>query len=136
MFEGDPRMTRFVLSFTPLLPIPVLWVLAVLALVVVALGFLTRRRGTTLRALAFALMVLAMADPSLVREDREGLKDVVAVVIDQSGSQTIGDRAAQDGAGQDRAHAGSRQARQCRAALHRQRPVGRRERRKRGSLRP
>ncbi len=88
-------MTRFVLSFTPLLPIPVLWVLAVLALVVVALGFLGRRRGTTLRALAFALMLVALADPSLVREDRQGLKDVVAVVIDQSGSQTIGDRAAQ-----------------------------------------
>ena len=87
-------MTRFVLSFTPLLPMPVLWGLAVLALVVVALGFLARRRGTTLRALAFALMLLALADPSLVREDREGLKDVVAVVIDQSGSQTIGDRAA------------------------------------------
>ena len=88
-------MTRFVLSFTPLIPMPVLWGLAVLALVVVALGFLARRRGTTLRALAFALMLLALADPSLVREDREGLKDVVAVVIDQSGSQTIGDRAAQ-----------------------------------------
>ena len=88
-------MTRFVLSFTPLLPTPVLWILAILALVVVALGFLAGRRGTTLRALAFALMLLALADPSLVREDREGLKDVVAVVIDQSGSQTIGDRAAQ-----------------------------------------
>ncbi len=88
-------MTRFVLSFTPLLPIPVLWILAALALVVVALGFLGRRRGTTLRALAFALMLVALADPSLVREDRQGLKDVVAVVIDQSGSQTIGDRAAQ-----------------------------------------
>jgi hypothetical protein len=33
-----------------------------------------------------------MSDPSLVREDRYSLKEVVAVVVDQSGSQTIGER--------------------------------------------
>ena len=36
-----------------------------------------------------------LADPSLVREDRQPLKDVVAVVLDRSASQTIGERTAQ-----------------------------------------
>ena len=88
-------MTRFALSFTPLVPVALLWALAAMAAVVVVLGFLGRRRGTTLRALSFALLILALADPNLVREDRKGEKDVVAVVLDQSGSQSIGDRTAQ-----------------------------------------
>ncbi len=88
-------MTRFALSFTPLVPVALLWALAAMAAVVLVLGFLGRRRGTTLRALSFALLILALADPNLVREDRKGEKDVVAVVLDQSGSQSIGDRTAQ-----------------------------------------
>ena len=88
-------MTRFTLSFAPFLPVAWLCAMALLALVVAALGYRARRRGTTLRLVALGLIVLALADPSFVREDREGLKDVVAVVLDQSGSQTIGERMAQ-----------------------------------------
>ncbi len=88
-------MNRFSVEFAPLLPVPLLIGLAVAALAVVLLGFWGRRRGTFLRALALGLILVALADPSFVREDRQGLKDVVAVVLDQSGSQTIGERAAQ-----------------------------------------
>jgi hypothetical protein len=88
-------MNTFNLSFSPLLPWPVLIGLGVLALIVVALGFYGRRRGTWLRALGLGLLLLALTDPSLVREDRAGMKDVVAVVVDKSGSQTIGERQAQ-----------------------------------------
>ena len=88
-------MTRFTLSFAPLLPTAVLVALAIAAVAIVALGFWGRRRGTLLRAVAFGLILAALADPAFVREDREGLKDVVAVVVDQSGSQTIGERMAQ-----------------------------------------
>ncbi|RYB04697.1 hypothetical protein [Lichenibacterium ramalinae] len=94
-------MTRFALSFTPLLPLALLWALAAVAVAVVALGLLGRRRGTLLRAFGLALLLLALADPSLVREDRKPEKDVVAVVIDQSGSQTIGERAAQTAKARD-----------------------------------
>ena len=82
-------------DLAPLLPVPVLIALALVSLAIVALGFWTRRRGTTLRALALALILAALADPLLVREDREAQKDVVAVVLDESGSQTIGERMAQ-----------------------------------------
>src|SRR5271167_4479651 len=85
-------MNQFNLSFAPLLPWAVLIAFAALALVVVALGVFARRRGTWLRALGLALLLLALTDPSLVREDRSGLKDVVAIVVDRSGSQTIGER--------------------------------------------
>jgi len=45
-------MTRFALSFTPLVPVALLWALAAMAAVVLVLGFLARRRGTALRALS------------------------------------------------------------------------------------
>jgi len=85
-------MNQFDLSFTPFLPWPVLIGFGVLALAIVGLGIYARRRGTFLRGLGLALLLLALSDPALVREDRNALKDVVAVVVDQSGSQTIGER--------------------------------------------
>jgi hypothetical protein len=88
-------MSEFNLSFTPLLPWTLLAIFAALALAVTALGLYRRRSGALLRALGFALVLLALADPALVREDRKGLKDVVAIVVDQSGSQTIGERTKQ-----------------------------------------
>ncbi len=88
-------MNRFSVEFSPLLPLSLLAALAVGALAAVALGYWGGRRGTTLRAVALALILLALGDPSFVREERDGLKDVVAVVLDQSGSQTVGERAAQ-----------------------------------------
>ncbi len=88
-------MTQFNISLAPLLPWPLLAALAIGAIVIVALGFLSGRRGTWLRALGLVLILFALTDPSLVREDRKPLKDVVAVVIDESASQKIGPRAAQ-----------------------------------------
>jgi hypothetical protein len=85
-------MNAFSIAFTPLLPPALLWGFAALALLVTALSLLRRRRGAVLRALGLGLVLLALTDPSLVRENRKPLKDVVAIVVDQSGSQTIGDR--------------------------------------------
>ena len=82
------------LSFTPLLPWPVLAGFAVLVVVFVGLAFLARGRSAILRALALALVLLAIANPSLVREDREPVKDIAAIVVDRSGSQGLGDRPA------------------------------------------
>jgi hypothetical protein len=78
-----------------MLPVPMLAILGVAALAVLSVALYARKRGALLRLLAFALLFLSLLDPSLIREDRRPLKDVVAVVIDQSGSQTIGNRAAQ-----------------------------------------
>src|ERR1700737_512413 len=88
-------MSQFNLSFSPLLPWPVLLGLGAIALGLAGLGFYARGGGSFLRALGLGLLLLAMTGPALVREDRNPLKEVVAVVVDQSGSQTIGERPAQ-----------------------------------------
>ncbi|MCJ2039536.1 hypothetical protein MKK55_11375 [Methylobacterium sp. J-059] len=82
------------LSFTPLLPWPVLAVLAVVVMLFAVLAFLARGRTAILRALALGLVLAALANPALVREDREPVKDIAAVIVDRSGSQALGDRPA------------------------------------------
>jgi hypothetical protein len=88
-------MSEFNLSFAPLLPVPLLLGLGVIALGLIGLGFYARKRGAFLRALGLGLLLLSMTGPSLVHEERSPLKEVVAVVVDKSGSQTIGERPAQ-----------------------------------------
>jgi hypothetical protein len=88
-------MSQFNLSFSPLLPWPVLLGLGAIALGLIGLGLFARGSGSFLRALGLALLLLAMTGPALVREERNPLKEVVAVVVDQSGSQTIAERPAQ-----------------------------------------
>ncbi|HEV3045679.1 MAG TPA: hypothetical protein VGY52_17580 [Roseiarcus sp.] len=88
-------MNAYSILFSPLLPWPALEALGLVAFLLVALALVRRRRGALLRGLAFAALLAALADPSLTREDRRPLKDVVAVVVDRSDSQTIGARMAQ-----------------------------------------
>jgi hypothetical protein len=80
------------IAFAPLLPLPLLEGLAGLALALIGLTLWRRPRAAGPRALALGLLGLALADPSLVREDRRPLKDIVAVVIDQSAGNQIGER--------------------------------------------
>src|ERR1700719_1806334 len=83
---------QYGIAFTPLVPSLVLW-LAVAAVVVIAgLLLLGRARGAAVRIAALALVVLALANPSFPREDREPLSSVAAVVIDKSPSQSFGER--------------------------------------------
>ncbi len=98
-------MTDYSLAVSPLLPTALLAMLGAAGVAVVVLGLFLRQRAVWLRALGLALILLALFDPSLVREDRTPLHQVVAVVVDRSGSQGIGERAAQT----DRALAGLRQ---------------------------
>src|SRR5437870_5867363 len=80
------------ITFTPLVPSLVLW-LGVGAIVVVAIVLLLgRARGAAMRVIALVLILLALANPSFTREDREPLSSVAAVVIDKSPSQSFGDR--------------------------------------------
>jgi hypothetical protein len=81
------------IAFAPLIPSPVLWT-ALVAIVVIAVLLLAGRpRGAWLRLLALSLLLLALANPSFTREEREPLSSVAAVIIDKSPSQNFGDRA-------------------------------------------
>jgi hypothetical protein len=82
------------IEFMPFVPWPVLWGLAALGAVLLALLFWRSRRGAVLRLLSYALLLLAIANPQLKQEEREPLSDVVAVVIDESQSQAIAGRTA------------------------------------------
>jgi uncharacterized membrane protein len=81
------------ISFSPLVPDYALWILGAAVALLAILALVSRGPVAIVRALALALVLLALANPSLVQEDREKVKDIVAVVIDRSQSQTLGDRA-------------------------------------------
>jgi hypothetical protein len=82
------------IEFLPFVPWSVLWGLATVGAVLLALLFWRSRRGAILRLLSYALLLLAIANPQLKQEDREPLSDVLAVVIDDSQSQAIAGRTA------------------------------------------
>jgi hypothetical protein len=82
-------------SFAPLVPEYVVWAAFGASFLISVLLLLTRSRGAPLRALALGLMVLALANPSLTREDRDPIPSVAAVIVDHSPSQQFGDRAKQ-----------------------------------------
>ena len=83
---------QYGIAFTPLVPTLVLWLALVAIVVVAGLLLLGRARGAAIRVAALALILLALANPSFTREDREPLSSVAAVVIDKSPSQSFGDR--------------------------------------------
>jgi hypothetical protein len=85
----------FGITFSPLVPNEVLFAALAVAAVVALLLFLIRSRGAFLRTIALACAALALANPSLTREDREALNSVAVVVVDKSPSQNFGDRTKQ-----------------------------------------
>lgn len=83
------------LAFDPQIPV---WQLAAILGVVaipVLFGLIKQVRGSGLRLIAFAALALALFNPSLLVEDRDPLKSVVAVVTDNTASQKIAGRAEQ-----------------------------------------
>src|SRR5487761_2573772 len=83
---------QYGIAFTPLVPTLVLWIALAAIAVIAVLLLLGRPRGAAVRILALALVLLALANPSFTREDREPLSSVAAVVIDKSPSQNFGER--------------------------------------------
>ena len=85
-------MMSFGVSFSPLIPEYLLWVVVAIACAIAALIVFARSRGAWARISALMLFALALANPSITREDRDLLTSVAAVVVDKSPSQDFGDR--------------------------------------------
>src|SRR6478752_782381 len=83
---------RWSIEFIPFVSWPVLWALAAFGVLLFALLLWRAPRGVVLRALSYALLLLAIANPHLKQEDREPLNDVLAVVVDDTQSQSIAGR--------------------------------------------
>ena len=87
-------MSSFGIAFAPHLP---LWLLAVfggIALAILAFSVYRQAHGAWARLFAFIVLILALANPLIVKETREGLSNIVALVIDRSQSMEIGTRSA------------------------------------------
>lgn len=83
------------LVFAPLVGWPLIYGLAAFALALVLLALVRGLAGWWLRALALTALVAALANPALQEEERAPLTDIVLLVVDESASQSLGDRAAQ-----------------------------------------
>jgi hypothetical protein len=83
---------QYGIAFAPLVPSLVLWIAGAAIVVIAALLLIGRARGAAVRIAALALIVLALANPSFTREDRQPLSSVAAVVVDKSPSQNFGER--------------------------------------------
>ena len=86
---------NFGIAFAPLVSVQILWAAAAAAVVFALLLFVSRSRGSTIRAIALGLIVLALSNPSFTREDRDPLSSIAVVVVDKSPSQSCGDRTKQ-----------------------------------------
>jgi len=89
---------NYAIDFAPHIPPALLWLLACIAGALFIYALLMRARGAWVRALAFAIILLALANPLIVHETREALPDVMALIVDHSPSMDIrGRRAEADG---------------------------------------
>ena len=77
------------LVFDPLVPWPVLWALAGVAMVMLALALWRGLPGWFLRGLGLSALLAALAGPNLQSEDRQNLSDIVILLVDDSASQGL-----------------------------------------------
>jgi hypothetical protein len=82
------------IDFAPHVPLIALWALIAVSVLLTAFALFRRAKGAWARALAFAALIAALANPLIVHEKREPLQDVAVVVLDRSQSMGVDHRAA------------------------------------------
>jgi hypothetical protein len=82
----------FTLAAAPLLPWLLLALLAAAGALCLGFGVLRRAPGLGWRAIAIVVLLAALVNPSLIDEQRAPRRDVAIVIVDDSPSQSIGDR--------------------------------------------
>jgi uncharacterized membrane protein len=85
-------MNGWNLSFAPFIGWPTFWAACAIAAALAAALIYLNRRGWPLRITGLAILLAALANPILNADEREQLKDIVAVIVDDSASQNIGNR--------------------------------------------
>ena len=83
------------LILNPLVPLLAIYALAVLSVFGVGLAAWRRLNSWWLRGLAALAVLGALANPSVLREDRAPLSDIVIALVDETASQKLSDRSDQ-----------------------------------------
>jgi len=83
------------INFEPLLSWPLLAAVLVPLAMLALVGLWFRQRGSVLRFTALLALGAALLNPVFLAEERDPLKSVVALVVDRSQSQDIGERTKQ-----------------------------------------
>jgi hypothetical protein len=82
----------FTLATAPLLPWTAIALLGAACVLILGFGILRRARGLLWRAIACAILLAALVNPSVVEQQRAAQRDIAIVIVDESPSQRIGDR--------------------------------------------
>src|SRR3546814_6135293 len=88
-------MNAMTVQWAPLLPLWLIGGLAVVTLLLLAVALWRHAAGVWWRAGAFAVLLLALANPSIIEEQRDPLSDIAFIVADESASQEIEQRGSQ-----------------------------------------
>ena len=83
------------IGFEPLASWPVIAVAGIVLLALAAIGLYLRLRGAVFRLVASIALAGALINPVVLDEEREPLTSIVALIVDRSQSQDIGERGAQ-----------------------------------------
>ncbi len=91
MMENAP----LTLDFAPLIPLWAVLALCAASAALLLFGLIQRARGSLLRGLAALLLLTVLANPVARKEERATLPDIAVLVVDESPSQGIENRAVQ-----------------------------------------
>jgi hypothetical protein len=85
-------MSGWGMTFLPLVGWPLFWAACAIAAALAAALVYLNRRGWPLRIAGLTLVLAGLANPILNSDERQQLSDIVAVIVDDSASQNIGNR--------------------------------------------
>ncbi len=75
--------------FSPTLDWSWIVVACIIGIILFIISFFKYRRALAMRSLMFIAFIIALLEPSLTKEDRSYVKDVVAIIVDKSPSQNF-----------------------------------------------
>ena len=78
--------------FYPHISYSLFYILSFLSLVMVFIGFKFKASGNILRTILICIILICIANPVIVSENRENIPDTVAIILDLSPSQSINNR--------------------------------------------
>ncbi|MBL4803425.1 MAG: hypothetical protein JKY71_01045 [Alphaproteobacteria bacterium] len=81
------------LHFSPVIDQQFIIVLAILGAVTIALKIISVKKLPLFRLITFAAFIFLLCGPSIHEEQREGVSSIAVIIVDESASQSFGERA-------------------------------------------